>query len=157
MCTGGELAVIGTVLYSTYESSQQQEKAQEAQQQQAEATQRQYQEEKKRADIQNLRSVREQIRAARVAQSSMVNQAALTGGTGGSGVAGGVASTGSQLSGNVNYMQQIAAANTAIAGEAATAAYYGSQAAQAQSEAAIWGTIGQAAGTTGMQVATKYS
>jgi hypothetical protein len=74
--------------------------------------------ESKKADIQNVRNVRQQIRQTRLAQSSMLNVGAQTGGTGGSGMAGGIASAGSQLGGNLSYMSQIATQNTAI-GQAA--------------------------------------
>jgi len=135
--TGVVTAVVATTVYAygTYKQI-------EAQKDAKAATERQFKEEQKRADIQNVRSVREQIRATRLAQSSMVNQAALSGGTGSSAVAGGVASAGSQMAGNLNYMQQIAEQNTKIG----TAAQ---QAASAQADAAIWGTIGSAAATVG--------
>ena len=58
--------------------------------------------------------MRQQIRQARVARSSMLNVGAQTGGMGSSGMAGGVASVGSQLGSNLGYMSEIAAANTAI-------------------------------------------
>lgn len=92
-----------------------------AQQQATEATVRaqeqakqQYVAETKKAEIQNIRSVRSQIRQTRIAQSSMLNVGAQTGGMGGSGLAGGISSVGSQMSGNLNYMASIAAANTQI-------------------------------------------
>lgn len=74
----------------------------------------QYEAENKRAEIQNIRSVRKQIRETRLAQGSMINVAAQTGGMGGSALAGGTSSIGSQLVGNINYMGEIAAQNTAI-------------------------------------------
>ncbi len=123
------IAAAAVSLYSTNKQIEAQKDAQAAQERQAAAEQR-------RAEIQNLRSVRQQIRQSRIAQASMVNQAALSGGTGGSAVAGGVASVGSQLAGNLNYMGQIAEQNTAIG----TAALQG---AQAQSEATIWGAVGK--------------
>jgi hypothetical protein len=70
--------------------------------------------ETKRAEIQNVRSVRQQIRQARLARGAMTNVAAQTGGMGGSALAGGTGSITSQLVGNVDYMSQIAAKNTAI-------------------------------------------
>lgn len=132
----GTIAAIatGVYAYSSYKQIQAQKEA-------GEAAERRFQAEQKKADIQNIRSVREQIRGARIAQASMVNQAGLTGGTGGSAVAGGTASIGSQLSGNLNYMSQIADQNTAIN----TAALQGSQ---AQTEGAIWGVVGSAAAAT---------
>lgn len=129
------VAAISVYSYSSYKQI-------EAQKDAKDAAARQFKEEQKRADIQNIRSVREQIRATRIAQASMVNQASLTGGTGGSAVEGGVASAGSQLSGNLSYMSQIAQANTAIGTAALNAS-------QAQADAAIWGTIGSTAATVG--------
>jgi hypothetical protein len=136
---------VAVFTYATYENVQAQKEAQSLNERAAATQQQQYKEEAKKAEIQNLRSVREQIRASRIAQSSMVNQAALSGGTGGSAVAGGVASAGSQLSGNLNYMGQIAEQNTKIGSLAAEAAGYQAAAASASADAAIWGTIGQAA------------
>jgi len=59
---------------------------------------------------------------------------------GGSGLAGGISSVGTQLAGNMNYMQQIAEQNTAIGAAAAAGA-------QASSNAAVYGSIGQLGGT----------
>ena len=145
---------IGTYAYSSYQQVKAQDKAKEATENASRVQQQQFKEEQKRADIQNIRSVREQIRATRIAQSSMVNQAALSGGTGGSAVAGGDASAGSQLAGNLDYMGQIAAQNTAINSLAAQTAGFQAQAASAQADAAIWGTIGNVAswvGSAGMK------
>lgn len=104
------------------------------------AAERQYAAEARKAEIQNIRSVRQQIREARLAQASMLNIGAQTGGMGGSGLAGGISSTGTQLAGNINYMQQVAAQNTAI-GSAAL------EGAQAMSNAGVYGSIGQLSGT----------
>jgi hypothetical protein len=81
-----------------------------------EQARQQYLAETRKAEIQNIRSVRQQIRQSRIAQSSMLNTGAQAGGMGGSGLSGGVSSVGSQLSSNLSYMSQIAAANTAIGG-----------------------------------------
>jgi hypothetical protein len=123
----------GTAAVGTVASAQQQRKA-------GKAAERQYAAESRKAEIQNIRSVRQQIREARLAQASMLNVGAQTGGMGSSGLAGGVASVGTQLAGNLNYMQQIAEQNTAI-GSAALAG------AQATSNAAIYGSVGQLGGT----------
>ncbi len=123
----------GTAAVGTVASASEQRKA-------GRAAERQYAAESRKAEIQNIRSVRQQIREARLAQASMVNVGAQTGGMGSSGLAGGVASVGTQLAGNLNYMQQIAEQNTAI-GSAAVAG------AQATSNAAIYGSIGQLGGT----------
>lgn len=79
-----------------------------------EQAKQQYAAETKKAEIQNIRSVRQQIRQSRIAQSSMLNVGAQTGGMGGSALAGGMSSVGSQLGSNLGYMSQIASANTAI-------------------------------------------
>jgi len=81
-----------------------------------EQAKQQYAAETKKAEIQNVRSVRQQIRQSRIAQSSMLNVGAQTGGMGGSGLSGGISSVGSQLGSNIGYMSQIASANTAIGG-----------------------------------------
>lgn len=81
-----------------------------------EQARQQYAAESRKAEIQNIRSVRQQIRQSRIAQSSMLNVGAQTGGMGGSGLYGGISSVGSQLGSNLSYMSQIAAANTAIGG-----------------------------------------
>lgn len=135
MCDPITLAyvAIGTSAVGTISSANQQKKA-------GQAAQRQYAAEQKKAEVQNIRSVRQQIREARIAQASMTNVAALTGGMGGSALAGGVGSVGSQLAGNLSYMQQIAEQNTAIGAAAAAGA-------QAQSNAAVYGSIGQLGGT----------
>lgn len=94
-----------------------------ASREQADATKRaqeqarqQYAAESKKAEVQNIRSVRQQIRQARIARSSMLNVGAQTGGMGGSGLAGGISSVGSQLGSNLDYMSQVAKQNTAIGG-----------------------------------------
>lgn len=112
--------------YSSYQSGQ--------------ATKEQYRAEQRRAEIQNVRNVRQQIREARLAQSSMTNVAAQTGAMGSSALAGGTSSVGAQLAGNISYMTDVARENTAITAAA-------SDAAQAQSNAAVFGSIGNLAGT----------
>lgn len=128
-------AVVATSIYavSTYKSIEEQKKARRA-------NERQYAAQQRKAEVQNVRSVREQIRATRLAQGQMTNIGAQTGGMGGSGLAGGLASLGSQQAGNISFMQDIAKENTAID----TAALQG---ARAQSNAAIWGQVGNAAAT----------
>ena len=133
MGTGLEIALIAGTATTTAASIYQQEKA-------ASAQKRQYRAEQRKAEIENVYKVRQQIRQARLAQSAMVNQAALSGGMGGSGLAGGLSSVGSQLAGNLSYMSDIAKENTAIGGAAIDAA-------SAQSKAAVYGQVGQLAGT----------
>lgn len=96
--------------------------------------------ERRRADVENVRNVRQQIRAARLAQASIVNQSALSGTMGSSGMLGGISSVGSQLSGNINYMSQIAEENTNIFNAQVNQA-------KASANAAMWGTIGSTART----------
>lgn len=124
---------IGTQAVGTIASAQQQRKA-------AAAQQRQYQAEERKAEVQNVRSVRQQIRESRLARAAMTNVAAQTGGIGSSALAGGISSVGTQFAGNLNYMQQIAEQNTAIGAAAA-------QGAQAMSNAAVYGAIGNLGGT----------
>jgi hypothetical protein len=133
--SGFVTAVVATSVYAvgTYKSIQEQKKA-------TAANERQYAAQARKAEVQNVRSVREQIRATRLAQGQMTNIGAQTGGMGSSALAGGLASLGSQQAGNISFMQDIAKENTAIN----TAALQG---ARAQSNAAIWGQIGQAAST----------
>jgi hypothetical protein len=148
-------AVVGTVasIDQQKKAARQQERAFEAQTQMQERT---FQAEKQRAEVQNIRSVRSQIRQARLAQANMTNVAAQTGGLFGSGLAGGTSSVGSQLAGNLNYMSAIAEQNTAIGmaqyegGKAIGQAQLG--AAKASSNAAIYGQIGSMAGTIFNQV-----
>lgn len=126
--------VLGTIaLGSTAASIYSTKQAGEAAKEQAQAQQR-------RAEIQNVRNVRQQIRESKLAQASMTNIAAQTGGMGGSGLAGGLGSVGSQTSGNLSYMADIAEQNTAISNAAISGA-------QAQSDAAMWGSIGKLSGT----------
>lgn len=96
--------------------------------------------EQRRADAENLMKVRQEVRKARIAQASMVNTAASTGGMGGSGLAGGMSSVSSQLGGNLSFMENIARENSVILGAQTTAA-------KAQSNAAIYGQVGQLSNT----------
>lgn len=95
--------------------------------------------EQRRADIQNVRSVRQSIREARLAQASLVSQGAVSGALMGTGVAGGLSSVASQLGGNLNYISQIAEENTNIFNAQIAGA-------RAASNATIFGQVGQLAG-----------
>lgn len=95
--------------------------------------------EQRRADIQNVRSVRQSIREARLAQASLESQGAVSGALMGSGVAGGLSSVASQLGGNLNYISQIAEENTNIFNAQIAGA-------RAASNATIFGQVGQLAG-----------
>lgn len=139
MGTGVEIAILGGL---TAYSIGEQAKA-------GRASQRAYEAEKRKAEIENVRKAREAVRQARIVQAQMQSQAALTGGMGSSGLAGGLASVGSQLAGNLNYMSDIASENTAIANAQM-------QAARASTNAAIAGQIGSFAGSeAGQAFGTK--
>jgi len=128
--TGTILAIQGI---STAASISEQRKAGAAQE-------RAFKAEQRKAEVQNIRGVRQQIRQARLAQGAMTNVAAQTGGMGSSALAGGTSSVGAQLAGNLGYMSDIARENTAIS-QATIAS------ARASSNAAIYGQIGQLSGT----------
>lgn len=107
-------AAAGVALVTADEIARETKKGTEATQRAQVQARQQFAAEQRKADIQNVRSVRQQIRQARLAQGSMVNVAAQTGGMGGSALSGGVSSIGSQLSSNLDYMSQVATENTAI-------------------------------------------
>jgi hypothetical protein len=146
-------AAATAVVGGTLESSKQQKKAREATERATEQSRVQFAAEQRKADIQNVRSVRQQIRQARLAQGSMVNTAAQTGGMGGSALAGGTSSVNSQLGSNLDYMSQVAKENTAIgtaalgySTEMANASIAGSKAANAANIASTGMTIFSAVG-----------
>lgn len=136
------VATVASVDASKKQAYQQRVAAGKAQ----EATERQYAAEQKKADVQNVRSVRQQIRQSRLAQASMLNTGASSGGMFGSALQGGMGSVASQSAGNISYMSRIAQQNTAIgqAGlDAATAQYSVTPSA----DAAMWGAIGNLSST----------
>lgn len=94
--------------------------------------------EQRRAEVQNIRNVRQSIREARLAQGALVSQGASAGTLGSSGVAGGMSSVSAQLGGNLNYLSQIAEENTSIFNSSLKASQY-------QANAQIFGTISSAA------------
>lgn len=101
-------------------------------------------EERKRAEVENVRKLRQQVREQRIAQALLTSQAALTGGVGGSAVAGASASAASQAAGNVSFMQDISEINTNIGNiQMETAQRVGS----AQAKGATYGAIGNLSGT----------
>jgi hypothetical protein len=101
-------------------------------------------EERKRAEVDNVRKLRQQIREQRIAQGSLASQAALTGGVGGSAFAGASASAASQTASNVSFMQDIAEINTNIGNiQMETAQKVGT----AQARGATYGAIGDLSGT----------
>lgn len=96
--------------------------------------------EQRRAQVQNIREVRSQVRSARLAQAAINNAGAVSNTLGSSGVEGGIASVGSQLQGNLGYMSDIARENTTIFNSSVNAA-------KASNNAAIFGQIGQMGST----------
>jgi len=104
--------------YGTSESMKESQRARNSTNEAKNQSARQFAAESKKADIQNVRTVRSQIRASQLARGTMTNVGAQTGGTGGSAMAGGIASIGSQLGSNLSYMSDIAKVNTTI-GQAA--------------------------------------
>jgi hypothetical protein len=143
---GIEIAAAAFV-YGTYKNIEAQKEGQRATERAQAASQRQYAAESKKAEIQNIRSVRQQIRQSRVAQSSMLNVGAQTGGTGGSALAGGMSSVGSQLGSNLDYMSQIATANTAIGGAAMDYSTAMGDASIASSKASQYAAVANLGGT----------
>jgi hypothetical protein len=137
----------GAMVGSSIAGAQAAQQGARAQQQAAQQQQIAFQADQRRAEVQNIRNVRAQIRAARLAAGSMTNIAAQTGGMGSSALAGGTASVGSQLSGNLSYMQDIARENTAISNAQIASAGFQGQAAAAAGRAAIYGAVGDVAGT----------
>lgn len=132
-------ALIGAAIGSSIESAQQdarraQQNVAQAQREQQAALEKQYVAEQKKADLQNIQNIRVRVRRERLARAQMVNRGFQLGGAGSSGLAGGISSLASQTASGIGYMQDIAAANTAIGGaqlEAAGAAGR-AQVAQAQ-------------------------
>lgn len=107
----------------------------------------QYANEQKRAEIQNVRQIRQQIRQQRAAAASIVGRGATTGTLNSSGVAGGVSSTGSQLAGSLSYSSDIADVNTANAASSQRFASAEQQAGQAAGDYQMWGAVGALGGT----------
>lgn len=101
-------------------------------------TKKMYQAEQRKAEVQNIRNVRAQIREARMSQAAMTNVGAQVGGMGSSALAGGISSLGSQLASNLGYMSDIAQENTAISNAAIAASGW-------QTTSTIFGTIGSGA------------
>ena len=121
------VAAIGAVgsIYSSNQARKQNKQAMRAEQ--------------RRAEVQNVREVRSQVRSARLAQAAINNAGAISNTLGSSGVEGGIASIGSQLQGNLGYMSDIARENTTIFGSSLKAA-------QHTSNAAMYGQLMQIGG-----------
>ena len=155
------LGSAATFAYGTSESMNQSNKARQATERAQRQSATQFAAESKRADIQNVRSVRQQIRQTRLTQGTMTNVGAQTGGMGGSGMAGGIASAGIQLGGNLGYMSDIAKQNTAIgqaalgyASEMSNASIFSSKAQDASNIAALGSTMFSTFG--GPKAVAKY-
>ena len=133
--------------YSSNESRKESQRGREATERATQQSRVQFAAEQRKADIQNVRSVRQQIRESRLAQGAMTNVAAQTGGMGGSALAGGISSVGSQLASNVDYMGQIAAQNTAIGTAALGYSTEMANASIASSKAQQWGNVASTAMT----------
>lgn len=84
----------------------------------AAATEREYAAQAQRAEIQNVRAVRQQLRQQYAAVGTLIGRGATTGTLGSSGVEGGVGSLGAQLAGNLSYMSDIADTQTESAAAA---------------------------------------
>jgi hypothetical protein len=129
--------VAGTSLAITaYSTHKQIEAAKETQK----FREKQAEEERKRANIQNVRGMREQIRAQRAAAAQIENASALAGTSTSSGAAGGIAGTQADLAGNMAYMGQMSTLDQRVS-------ELGVGAAGAQADAAKWGAIGGLSGT----------
>lgn len=139
MGTGLEIALFAASVIGTAASINEQQRARKQSKRAMEAEQR-------KADLENVRQARESVRRARLAQATIINQGATSGTLLGSGVAGGVASAGSQMAGNLGFMSDIAKENTTIFSAA-------QQGAKASANAAIYGQIGE----LGMKYNTIFS
>lgn len=111
----------------------------------AAAREREFAAQTQRAEIQNIRAVRQQIRQQRAAAASIIGRGATTGTLGSSGVAGGVGSTQSQLTSNLNYMSDVADTQTesiAASRDAGQAQLAVGQGQARVSEGAAWMSLG---------------
>lgn len=148
---GAIIGGIGSVV-----GQQQQQKAQDkqekGQERMAQERRNQYAAEQQKAEIQNVRAIRQQIRQQRAAAGSIIAQGANAGTLGSTGVTGGVASTQSQMRSNLRYMSDIADTQSAYA---AASMRYGDAAAafgQAQGDEAR----GAAFGNLGASVFNQF-
>lgn len=136
--------IIASAVIGAGSAAMQQREAKKTASAQREGQARILAEERKRAEVENVRKLRQQVREQRIAQASLTSQAALTGGVGGSAVAGASASAASQAAGNVSFMQDISEINTNIGNiQMETAQRVGS----AQARGATYGAIGKLSGT----------
>lgn len=139
------LAVAAGGAYMSYESAQQSASAQKnmANQQKA-AAEKQFNEQKKLAELENVRSVRAQLRQQRAAQAAIINQGAGAGTIGSSGVAGGVSSVGAQTASNLGFMSDTAGIRSNIGAAQLEYGNAGYQGAISMADAGVYGAIGGA-------------
>lgn len=137
-------AVIGSAVVGAVSAKKQASATKKAAKENKRAAERTFQQEKKMAEVQNIRSIRQQVRNARTAGGSITNTAALGGTMGSSGLLGGLSSVQGQLASNVDYTRTTAGISQAINQIQLTNAQ--KQAGYAQSNAQ-WGAIGSVAGS----------
>lgn len=143
---GVTAAVVGAVVGgASFIQGQEARKDQaDANRQMSVAREREFEAQRQRAEVQNVRSVRQQIRQQRAAAAAIMGRGATTGTLGSSGVAGGVGSTQSQLSSNLSYMSDIADTQTASAAASSAAGqaqYAMGEASGKLAEAQAWGNL----------------
>lgn len=146
----GEVAQVVGAVMSVAGFSKQQDARDEQRKAAEEAAQARRQElaaQKARADIENTRSVRAAIRQQYAAQAGIVARGATTGTSASSGVAGGVASTGAQLAGNLSYMSNVADTQTASMQAAEAAGQANLAGVQANMDMAQGAAMSQMGGT----------
>ncbi len=97
-------------------------------------------EERKRANIQNIRGMREQIRAQRAAAAEIANASAISGTSQSSGAAGGIAGSQADLAGNIAFVGQMSEIDKRV-GQA------GMGVVNAQTQGQIAGAYGALSGT----------
>lgn len=146
----GEVAQVVGAVMSVAGFAKQQDARDEQRKAAEEAAQARRQElaaQKARADIENTRSVRAAIRQQYAAQAGIVARGATTGTSASSGVAGGVASTGAQLAGNLSYMSNVADTQTASMQAAEAAGQANLAGVQANMDMAQGAAMSQMGGT----------
>lgn len=144
------LTVAAAGAYVQYDAAQKQASAQKqmANQQQA-AAEKQFNEQKKLAELENVRSVRAQLRAERAAKARIINQGAGAGTIGSSGVAGGVSSVGAQTASNLGFMSDSAGIRSNIGAAQLEYGNAGYQGAISMANAGAYGAIGGALSSVG--------
>jgi len=100
-------AALAVSVYQGAETSKEQKKSNEEQRRQNRLNQR-------KTDIRNARQRVNIVRKARIARAQVEAAAENKGTSGGSGVAGGVASIGSQVAGNLGFVNRVGSIDTAL-------------------------------------------